>query len=83
MASGTVPAVSDIEGHRLVFQDDNVGYLVESTEETARRITDLLTNETERLKLATNGRRLVEQRCTWAKVAQWYKESLLGDALPS
>jgi glycosyltransferase involved in cell wall biosynthesis len=68
----------------FIFQDDKVGYLVESAEETARKVTDLLTDETERLKLATNGRRLVvEQRWTWAKVAQWYKESLLGDALPS
>jgi glycosyltransferase involved in cell wall biosynthesis len=83
MATGTVPVVSDIEGHRFVFQDDNVGYLVKGTAEMATRITDLLSNETERLRLATNGRRLVEQKWTWAKVAQRYKESLLKDALPS
>ena len=83
MATGTVPVVSDIEGHRFVFQDDNVGYLVKSTEEMATKIADLLNSETERLRLATNGRRLVEQRWTWAKVAQRYKEGLLGNASPS
>jgi glycosyltransferase involved in cell wall biosynthesis len=83
MATGTVPVVSDIEGHRFVFQDDNVGYLVKNTEEMATKITDLLGNETERLRLAANGRRLVEQKWTWAKVAQRYKESLLRDNLVS
>jgi len=78
MATGTVPVVSDIEGHRFVFQDDNVGYLVKSIEEMATKITDLLGNETERLRLATNGRRLVEQKWTWAKVAQRYREFVEG-----
>jgi glycosyltransferase involved in cell wall biosynthesis len=78
MATGTVPVVNDIEAHRFVFQDDNVGYLVKSTEEMATKITDLLSNETERLRLATNGRRLVEQKWTWAKVAQRYRESIEG-----
>jgi glycosyltransferase involved in cell wall biosynthesis len=73
MATGTVPVVSDIGAHRFVFQDDNVGYLVKSTEEMATKITDLLSNETERLRLATNGRRLVEQKWTWANVAQRYR----------
>jgi len=74
MATGTVPVVSDIEGHRFVFQDDNVGHLVRSTEEMAAKVIDLLSNETERLRLATNGRRLVEQKWTWAKVAQRYRQ---------
>jgi glycosyltransferase involved in cell wall biosynthesis len=78
MATGTVPVVSDIEGHRFVFQDDNVGYLVKSTEEMAAKITDLLGNETERLRLATNGRRLVEQKWTWANVARRYREFIDG-----
>jgi glycosyltransferase involved in cell wall biosynthesis len=78
MATGTVPVVSDIEGHRFVFQDDNVGYLVKSTEEMATKITDLLSNETERLRLATNGRRLVEEKWTWAKVAQTYRKLIEG-----
>jgi glycosyltransferase involved in cell wall biosynthesis len=79
MATGTVPIVSDIEGHRFVFQDDDVGYLVKSTEEMATKVTDLLGNETERLRLATNGRKLVEQRWTWAKVAQRYRDLLRDD----
>jgi glycosyltransferase involved in cell wall biosynthesis len=83
MAAGDVHVASDIEGHRSLFQDDNVGYLVKSTEEVATEIADLLNSETERLRLATNGRRLVEQRWIWAKVAQRHKESLLRDALPS
>jgi glycosyltransferase involved in cell wall biosynthesis len=78
MATGTVPVVSDIEGHRFVFQDDNVGHLVKSTEEMATKITDLLGDETERLRLATNGRRLVEQKWTWAKVAQMYRGIIEG-----
>jgi len=78
MATGTVPVVSDIEGHRFVFQDHNVGYLVKGTEEMAAKITDLLGNETERLRLATNGRRLVEQKWTWANVARRYREFIDG-----
>ena len=78
MATGTVPVVSDIEGHRFAFQNDNVGYLVKNTEEMATKITDLLSNETERSRLAGNGRRLVEQKWTWEKVAQRYR-SLLND----
>jgi len=80
MATGTVPVVSDIEGHRFVFQDDNVGYLLKSTEEMAAKITDLLGNETERLRLATNGRRLVEQKWTWATVARRYREFIDGQS---
>jgi glycosyltransferase involved in cell wall biosynthesis len=80
MATGTVPVVSDIEGHRFVFQKKNVGYLVKNTEEMATKIADLLSNETERSRLATNGRRLVEQKWTWEKVAQRYKH-LLNDNL--
>jgi glycosyltransferase involved in cell wall biosynthesis len=80
MATGTVPVVSDIEGHRFVFQDHNVGYLVKSTEEMAAKITDLLGNETERLRLATNGRRLVEQKWTWANVARRYREFIDGQS---
>lgn len=78
MATGTVPVVSDIEAHRFVFQDDNVGYLVESTEEMAMKISDLLNNETERLRLATNGRSLMEQKWTWEKVAERYRELIEG-----
>jgi glycosyltransferase involved in cell wall biosynthesis len=80
MATGTVPVVSDIEGHRFVFQDDNVGYLVKSTEEMAAKVTDLLGNETERLRLATNGRRLVEQKWTRANVARRYREFIDGQS---
>lgn len=80
MATGTVPVVTDIEAHRFVFQDNNVGCLVKSTEEMATKITDLLSNETERSRLAANGRRLVEQKWTWSRVAQRYRD-LLKDNL--
>jgi glycosyltransferase involved in cell wall biosynthesis len=80
MATGTVPVVSDIEGHRFVFQKKNVGHLVKSTEEMAARISDLLSNEEERSRLATNGRRLVEQKWTWAKVTQKYRCVLTNSA---
>ena len=78
MATGTVPVVTDIEAHRFVFQDNNVGYLANSTEEMATQIADLLSNETERLRLATNGRRLVERKWTWPNVAQSYRELIEG-----
>jgi glycosyltransferase involved in cell wall biosynthesis len=78
MATGTVPVVSDIEGHRFVFQKKTVGHLVKNTKEMAAKISDLLSNEEERSRLATNGRRLVEQNWTWTKVAQKYK-CLLND----
>lgn len=74
MATGTVPVASDIAAHRFIFQGEDVGYLVKSHEEMAERIIDLLTDETKRLQLAKNGRRLVEEKWTWAKVSEKYKE---------
>jgi len=74
MATGTVPVVSDIESHRFIFQGADVGYLVRNEEEMAARIIDLLTNETERLRLARNGRRLAEEKWTWARVSEKYRE---------
>jgi glycosyltransferase involved in cell wall biosynthesis len=76
MATGTVPVVSDIPGHRFIFQGERVGYLARNGEEMAARIIDLLTNETERLCLAKNGRKLVEEKWTWTNVAQRYRESI-------
>ena len=74
MATGTVPVISDIESHRFIFQGADVGCLVRNKEEMAMRISDLLTNETARLRLARNGRRLVEQKWTWAKVSERYRK---------
>lgn len=76
MATGAVPVVSDIYAHRFVFQDEDVGYLVHSKEEMAAKITDLLTNEAERMRLARNGRKLVERRWTWTQVSEKYRELL-------
>lgn len=77
MAAGAVPIVSDIDAHRFIFQGEDVGCLVGNEEKMAKKIVDLLTDETERLRLAWNGRKLVEKRWTWAKVGEKYKE-LLG-----
>jgi len=78
MATGTVPVVNDIDAHGFIFQGWHVGYLVRSKEEMATRIIDLFTNETERLKLAQNGRRLAEKKWTWAKVSERYREVILS-----
>ena len=78
MATGTVPVVNDIAAHRFIFQDENIGHLVRSKEEMATRIIDLLTNETERLRLAKNGRRLAEEKWTWQKVSERYREVIAG-----
>lgn len=74
MATGTVPVVSDLDAHRFIFQGEDVGYLVKCHEDMATRVIDLLTNETRRLELARNGRKLVEDKWTWAKVGQKYRE---------
>jgi glycosyltransferase involved in cell wall biosynthesis len=74
MATGAVPIVSNIDAHRFIFQGEDVGCLVADTEEMARRIVDLLTDEAERLKLAKNGRRLVGKKWTWARVGEKYRE---------
>jgi glycosyltransferase involved in cell wall biosynthesis len=74
MATGAVPVVSNIYAHRFVFQGNGVGYLVNNQEEMAARIIDLLTDETKRLQLAKIGRKLVEEKWTWAKVGEKYKE---------
>ena len=78
MATGTIPVVSNIYAHSFIFQGEDVGYLVGSTEEMAMRIIDLLTNETLRLKLAKDGRRLVEEKWTWENVSQRYRELIEG-----
>lgn len=76
MATGAVPIVSDIYAHQFVFQDEDVGYLVHNNNEMAARIIDLLTNDPERLRLARNGRKLVEKRWTWTIVSEKYRELL-------
>jgi glycosyltransferase involved in cell wall biosynthesis len=76
MATGTVPVVSDIYAHRFVSQDEDVGYFVHSNEEMAARIIDLLNNESRRLQLARNGRKLVERKWTWTGVSEKYRELL-------
>jgi len=74
MATGTVPVVSDLDAHRFIFQGEDVGYLVNCHEDMATRVIDLLTNETRRLQLARNGRKLVEEKWTWARVGEKYRE---------
>ncbi len=74
MATGAVPVVSSIDAHRFVFQGNDVGYLVNNQEEMAASIINLLTDETRRLQLAKSGRKLVEEKWTWAKVGEKYKE---------
>lgn len=74
MATGTVPVISNIASHKHIFQGEDVGYLVNNTEEMVASIVDLLTNETKRLQLAQAGRKLVEERWTWTKVGEKYRE---------
>ncbi len=74
MATGTVPVVSDLDAHRFIVQGEDVGYLVNCHEDMATRVIDLLTNETRRLQLARNGRKLVEEKWTWARVGEKYRE---------
>jgi len=40
----------------------------------AARIIELLTDNTKRLQLARSGRRVVEEKWTWVKVGEKYKE---------
>ena len=74
MATGAVPIVSNIDAHRFVFQGEDVGYLVNSQEDMAARIIDLLTDDTKRLQLAKSGRKVVEEKWTWAKIREKYRE---------
>ena len=74
MATGTVPVVNAIASHRLIFQDEDVGYLVSSVGEMAEKLVELLTNEPRRQQLASNGRNLVERKWTWRMVGEKYRE---------
>ena len=76
MATGTVPVANDIASHRMIFQDEDVGYLVSSVEEMSERIIELLTNEPRRQQLARDGRNLVERKWTWRMVGEQYRELL-------
>lgn len=76
MATGTVPVVSNIYAHRYVFQGKEVGYLVNNNQEMAKRIIELLNSGSKRKTLARNGRQLVEERWTWKKVSEKYRELL-------
>ncbi len=78
MATGTVPVVSDLDAHRLIFQGEDVGYLVNCHEDMATTVIDLLTDESRRLQLARNGRKLVEEKWTWARVGEKYRELIQG-----
>ncbi|MCK4263228.1 MAG: glycosyltransferase family 4 protein, partial [Dehalococcoidia bacterium] len=79
MATGTVPVVSNIGGHEFILQGQDAGYLVDSVEEMAVKIADLLTHEARRSELARNGRKLVEEKWTWVKVSEKYRK-LVGVA---
>ncbi len=74
MATGTVPVVSALDAHRFIFQGEDVGYLVNCHEDMAATVIDLLANESRRLQLARNGRKLVEEKWTWARVGEKYRE---------
>ena len=76
MATGTVPVVNDIASHRLIFQGEDVGYLVSSVGEMSEKIVELLTNEPRRQQLAQDGRNLVERKWTWRMVGEQYRELL-------
>jgi glycosyltransferase involved in cell wall biosynthesis len=58
----------------LIFQGEDVGYLVSGVEEMAARLVELLANEPKRQQLARNGRKLVERRWTWRMVGEKYRE---------
>ena len=62
------------DAHSLVFEGEDFGYLVNSQEEMAARIIDLLTDDTKRLQLAKSGCNVVEEKWTWAKVGEKYEE---------
>jgi glycosyltransferase involved in cell wall biosynthesis len=72
MASGAVPVVSDIPAHRFIFQERAVGCLASGPEQTAACVLRLLRDGKERAHLASEGRRLVEERWTWDEVARRY-----------
>ncbi len=76
MSCGTVPVVSNIKAHRFVFQNENVGFLVDNIDEMVDKIDFLLKNEDYRSSIAVGGRRFVEDFWTWKKVAEKYKEKL-------
>ena len=63
----------------LIFclQGQDAGYLVDSVEEMAVKVADLLTHEARRSELARDGRKLVEEKWTWVKVSEKYRE-LIG-----
>ena len=76
MATGAVPVVSNIPAHNFVFQGENVGFLVNGKEEMIERIISLFREESLRAELARNGRKLVEEKWTWKRVAERYEELL-------
>jgi len=53
--------------HRFIFEGEDFGQLVNSQEEMAARIIDLLTDDTKRLQPARSGCNAVEGKWTWAK----------------
>jgi glycosyltransferase involved in cell wall biosynthesis len=60
--------------HRFISEGEDFGQLVNSQEEMAARIIDLSTDNTKRLQLAKRGRNVVEEKWTWVKVDERYKE---------
>jgi glycosyltransferase involved in cell wall biosynthesis len=74
MATGAVPVISDIASHRFIFQGRAVGHLVKSKDELVKKVLELLSDEEKRQEIAHSGRRLVEERWTWATASKQYRK---------
>jgi glycosyltransferase involved in cell wall biosynthesis len=65
---------SDVAGIRELFDDGNVGYLIEAenTEALAHRLLRLVESESERQAMGKRGREFVVRERTWMKIVERY-----------
>lgn len=82
MAMEKVVVASDVGGLRELLDDGNSGYLFEAdnAEALAKRLLQLIENESERLTMATSAREFVVRKRNWEHIVKQYS-SIYNNAL--
>ncbi len=76
MASGIPIVASDIDGYRFVLENEREGFLVKpkDPDSLAEKIIFLLKNEDLRKKMGEKGRKKVEEKFSWTKIANMVED---------
>ena len=76
LACGAYPVISNIPAHNEVV--GKYGHLFKDVDDAAQIISELMTNENERLYLSLQGRKFAESTYTWNKVCSRFLEMIIS-----